>query len=176
LGTGTHWAAIVTTGAAVVAALGVFLVLVQIRDGRRSRDAQITADISRRWDEDAVLAARNAVNALGTPERVRDELAKHYAAKDATYYRLLCEANYFEDLAVLCERKALDKAIIRESLGIVVTSRYKRWHLAVDWIRHIEGTSESYAHFEALADEMATPPKRRISDWLREPAFLIRWR
>jgi hypothetical protein len=170
LGSGTHWAAIVTSGAAIVGALGLLFVLIQIVDGRRSRDAQTTADLSRRWDEADVRDVRLKVNMLGTPEAVRDEIVRLREAKAAEYYELLCEPNYFEDLAILCHHKALDARMIRESFGELVSKRYDRWKLAILWLR--EADPENYKHFEELADEMRRPPERRairrFRTWLAE--------
>jgi hypothetical protein len=170
LAAGTHWAAIVTSGAAIVAAFGLFFVLIQIVDGRRSRDAQTTADLSRRWDEGDVRLARLKVNKLGPPEAVRDEIVTLRGKKSPEYYELLCEPNYFEDLAILCHRKALDDRMIRESLGELVSKRYDRWRLAILWLRR--GDPENYKHFEQLADAMRKPPEvgsiRRFRTWVAE--------
>ena len=135
-------------------ALGILLVLVQIRDVRRTRDAQITIDISRRWDEEPLVSARLKVNKLGTDQAVCSEILSLQRRRSREYYELLSEPNYFEDLGILCESGALNRGMIRESFGALVAKRYDRWKLAVDELRKAD--ADNYKHFEDLAEEMRT--------------------
>jgi hypothetical protein len=161
-----NWTDVLTALASLVAASGVFFVLYQVREARRSRDAATTADFSRRWDESPVIDSRNTVLKLGTARAVRDELKRLRKAKDPGYSPFLAEPNYYEDLAVLCRRKALDKRMVRDSFGTLISDRYAFWRLAIAELREADDKLD-YVHFEDLANEMkATSKFARFRWWL----------
>lgn len=147
------WTDTVTALATAVGAASLIGVAVQVRETRLAREAEVTIDFSRRWDEDLVRQARHKVTReYESPEALREGLKKFRADKDDQYGLLLTEPNYYEDLAVMCDRGVLDKRIIRESLGETLYGRWQRWELAVLWLRETDPLY--YVHFEALALEM----------------------
>ncbi len=78
------------------------------------------------------------------------------AQKDPEYSSFLAEPNYYEDLAVLCRHKALDKRIVSDSFGTLVSERYDAWKLVIEEFRKTD--LKNYEHFEHLAREMREPP------------------
>jgi hypothetical protein len=171
LTTAAAWTDVVTALAAVAGAVGLIGVGIQIHQTRLGREAELTMDISRRWDEEIVRRARHLVtHEYPTPQELLDGLVSLKAQKSDRFFELLAEPNYYEDLAVLCERGVLDKQIIRESLGATLYARWKRWELAVLWFR--ENDPANYTHFEALAWEMRDdlpPAPPSLGEWLRRP-------
>jgi hypothetical protein len=163
------WTDTVTALASMVGAVGLVGVVVQIRQTRLSREAEITMDFSRRWDEELVRNARHCVtHDYASPEALRDALIAMKQAKDNRYGSLLAEPNYYEDLAVMCSRGVLDKRIIRESLGETLHQRWLRWEAAVVWLR--ETDPQNYVYFERLALEMRDRPARSA-----EPLDVFAW-
>ena len=60
-------------GAAVFAAQ-------QVREARRTREAQMAAEFFRRWNEDALVEARRMVGRFDSPEELREAFAAYVAA------------------------------------------------------------------------------------------------
>jgi hypothetical protein len=162
----------VTAAAAAVGALGVIGIAYQVRESRLAREAEVTIDFSRRWDEELVRNARQTVSSTyTTPDALRNGLQQLKATKYDEYAALLAEPNYYEDLAVMCNSDMLDKRIIRESLGESLYVRWQMWAKAVDWLREDAKDKLLYVAFENLACEMrddAAPVTRRLRDVLRE--------
>ncbi|MFI5046867.1 MAG: hypothetical protein ACHQIG_07360 [Acidimicrobiia bacterium] len=127
--------------------------------------------MSRRWDEDLVREARLKVNTYATPDALREDLKTFKASNHEAYSKLLAEPNYYEDLAILCERKVLDDEIMRKSFGETLYRRWLRWESAVTWLREVD--PKHYEHFERLAfalrDDAPVPFGRRVKRWLKQP-------
>ena len=170
------WQATITAIGSGATAVFAFLVVIQIRENRLSRDATITIEMARRWDEPLVRQARGAVNAL-TPSQIRTAIQNNRASVNDEYIQLTGEANYYEDLAILCRHKAINIDIVRDSWGDGITERWEKWKLAIEWMREPDPDGprdpEIYENFEWLASKMATPGRPSIWDWLREPIASI---
>ena len=52
----------------------------QVREARRSREAQMAAEFFRRWDEDSLVEARRLVGRFKSAEELRDAFAAYVAA------------------------------------------------------------------------------------------------
>jgi hypothetical protein len=142
------WTDIVTAIATSIAALGVGIAIVgaylsrnqlreardQVREAVLGRHVDIAIDISRRWDEDGMLDARQALSGLN-PEDVRDLfevlLASGKEDQLALYYRLQRVGNYFEDLAVLWKYEGLKIEWIDDTVGGAAIQYWNRWRLSV---------------------------------------------
>jgi hypothetical protein len=73
----------------------------QVREARRSRQAQMAAEFFRRWNEDSLVEARRLVSRFSTPEELATAF-QGYVAQDAPEaYVLYRELDYFEQLAAL---------------------------------------------------------------------------
>lgn len=63
-------------GAAAAAVLGAH----QVRETRRSRHAQTAAEFLRRWNENALVEARQLIGSFATPEELTAALQRYVAA------------------------------------------------------------------------------------------------
>jgi len=145
----------------IAAAWGVFLARKQIKQAKealaeneRARNAQMTSELSRRWDEKQFRDVRRAVAGYEGREGLRDALKQLREQKSEDYWWLLTEPSYLEDIAVSVNHDILDFGIVKDSLGYIVCYRWHRWELAVLYLRDARGEPSCYEHFEALAARM----------------------
>jgi hypothetical protein len=141
-------------GAAVFAAQ-------QVREARRSREAQMAAEFFRRWDEDALVQTRRMIARFKSPEELRDALVAYVAADAPEAYVLYRELDYFEQLAALESQGAFDFDLIKLMLGRTLVERWEMWRPAI----HEAHGMGVYPMFEGLAeklrralDDPAAPP------------------
>lgn len=130
-------------GAAVFAAQ-------QVREARRSREAQMAAEFFRRWNEDALVEARRMVGRFGSAEGLRDAFAAYVAADAPEAYVLYRELDYFEQLAALESLGAFDFELIKLLLGRTLVERWDMWRPAI----HQAHGPGVYPMFEQLAEKL----------------------
>jgi hypothetical protein len=130
-------------GAAVFAAQ-------QVREARRSREAQMAAEFFRRWNEDALVETRRLVGRFKSAEELRDAFAGYVAADTPEAYVLYRELDYFEQLAALESQGAFDLELIKLLLGRTLIERWEMWKPAID-AAHGPGT---YPMFERLVEKL----------------------
>lgn len=130
-------------GAAVFAAQ-------QVREQRRSREAQMAAEFFRRWNEDALVETRRLVDRFKSPEELRDALAAYVAANAPEAYVLYREPDFFEQLAALEYLGAFDLELIKLMLGRTLIERWEMWRPAV---QHAHGPG-TYPMFERLVRKL----------------------
>jgi hypothetical protein len=155
-------------GAAVFAAQ-------QVREARRSREAQMAAEFFRRWNEDALVEARRMVGRFKSAEALRDAFAAYVAADAPEAYVLYRELDYFEQLAALESQGAFDLELIKLLLGRTLIERWEMWRPA---IRQAHGPGV-YPMFEALVEKlrralnepMAPPASDRIEPAVGDPGL-----
>ena len=133
----------------------------QVREARRSREAQMAAEFFRRWNEDALVETRRLVGRFKTAEELRDAFARYVAADAPQAYVLYRELDYFEQLAALESQGAFDLELIKLLLGRTLIERWEMWKPAIH-AAHGPGT---YPMFEGLVgklrialDTPSTPP------------------
>jgi hypothetical protein len=97
-------------GAAVFAAQ-------QVREARKSREAQMAAEFFRRWNEDALVEARRMVARFKSADELRDAYTAWVAADAPEACVLYRELDYFEQLAALESRGAFDLELVKMVLG-----------------------------------------------------------
>ncbi len=131
-------------GAAVFAAQ-------QVREARKSREAQMAAEFFRRWNEDALVEARRLVARFESAEELRDAFAGYVAQGAPEAYVLYRELDYFEQLAALESTGAFDLQLIELLLGRTLIERWELWRPAIHQA-HGPGT---YPMFEGLAQKLA---------------------
>jgi hypothetical protein len=136
-------------GAAVFAAQ-------QVREARKSREAQMAAEFFRRWNEDALVEARRLVGRFKSAEELRDAFAGYVAQDTPEAYVLYRELDYFEQLAALERTGAFDLELIKLLLGRTLIDRWELWRPAIEQA-HGPGT---YPMFEALAEKL----RRELGD------------
>jgi len=112
-----------------------------------------------------------------TPVELRAAIKANLNSPDPRYMMLTTEPNYYEDLAILCQHKAIDLSIVRDAWGDSITERWNHWRPAIELLRRPKPTDrrddQVYEHFEWLAGEMKRKPRKSLSAWLKEPAFDI---
>ena len=143
-------------GAAVFAAQ-------QVREARKSREAQMAAEFFRRWNEDALVETRRMVREFKSPEQLCEAFTAYGSADAAEADVLYRELDYFEQLAALENQGAFDLELIKLLLGRTLIERWEMWRPAIHQA-HGPGT---YPMFESLAEKL-----RRVLDDAAAPAQL----
>jgi hypothetical protein len=141
-------------GAAVFAAQ-------QVREARRSREAQMAAEFFRRWNEDALVETRRMVRQFKSSEELCEAFTSYVSADAAEAYVLYRELDYFEQLAALESQGAFDLELIKLLLGRTLIERWEMWRPAIHQA-HGPGT---YPMFESLVEKL-----RRVLDDPAAPA------
>ena len=103
----------------------------QVRESRKSREAQMAAEFFRRWNEDALVEARRLVGRFKSPDELRDAFAAYVAADAPEAYVLNRELDYFEQLAALERLGAFDLELIKLLLGRTLIERWEMWNPAL---------------------------------------------
>jgi hypothetical protein len=130
-------------GAAVFAAQ-------QVREARKSREAQMAAEFFRRWNEDPLVEARRMVQQFKSPEELCEAFTAYVSTGGPEAYVLYRELDYFEQLAALESLGAFDLELIKLLLGRTLIERWEMWRPAIHQA-HGEGT---YPMFESLAEKL----------------------
>lgn len=130
-------------GAAVFAAQ-------QVRETRRSREAQMAAEFFRRWNEDALVESRRLVGRFKSADDLREAFVGYVAADAPEAYVLYRELDFFEQLAALESLGAVDLQLIRLMLGRTLTQRWEMWRPAI----HEAFGPGVYPMFEGLAAKL----------------------
>ncbi len=139
-------------GAAVFAAQ-------QVREARRSREAQMAAEFFRRWNEDGMVQARRLAGRFRSADELRDAFTAWVTDDAPEAYVCYRELDYFEQLAALESLGAFDLELIKLLLGPTLIERWEMWKPA---IRDAHGPGV-YPLFERLAGklrlELDYPPR-----------------
>jgi hypothetical protein len=124
----------------------------QVREARRSREAQMAAEFIRRWNEDSLVDARRMVGRFESPEALRDAFAAYVADDADEAYVLYRELDYFEQLGALESVGAIDIELIRSLLGRRLIERWELWRPAL----HEAHGPGVYPMFENLVEKLAS--------------------
>ena len=150
------WGAVtaIATSVLAVGLLGAFGAAIfagqQVREARKSREAQMAAEFFRRWNEDALVETRRMVGRFKSPDELRDALAAYVADDAPEAYLLYREPDYFEQLAALERLGAFDFELIKLLLGRTLVDRWEMWKPALE-AAHGTGV---YPLFEGLANKL----------------------
>jgi hypothetical protein len=128
----------------------------QVREARRSREAQMAAEFFRRWNEDALVEARRMVGRFKSADELRDAFSAYVAADAPEAYVLYRELDYFEQLAALESQGAFDLELIKLLLGRTLIERWEMWRPAL----HEAYGPGVYPLFEGLVGKL----KRALDD------------
>jgi len=152
-----NWAEQMTAIATAVGALGLLGAIVaaayagqQVREERKTRQAQTAAEFLRRWSGDALVEARRLLARYRTPEELAAAFKTFVDADANEAFVLYRELDYFEQLAALEQRGAFDFELIKLLLGRILVERWEMWKPAIE-VAHGAGV---YPQFEALATKM----------------------
>ncbi len=126
----------IATSALAVGLLGAFGAAIfaaqQVREARKSREAQMAAEFFRRWNEDSLVEARRLIDQYDSPEDLRDAFTGYVATSAPEAYVLYRELDYFEQLAALESQGAFDLELIRLLLGGMLVERWEMWKPALE--------------------------------------------
>jgi hypothetical protein len=156
----------IATSILAVSLLGAFGAAVfaaqQVREARRSREAQMAAEFFRRWNEDALVEARRMVARFKSAEDLREAYVAYVAADAREAYVLYRELDYFEQLAALESQGAFDLELIKLLLGRILIERWEMWRPA---IQEAHGVGV-YPLFEGLVEKL----RRELNDPAAAPS------
>lgn len=163
----TNWEEVTAISTAILAVglLGGFGAAVfgaqQVREERRSREAQMAAEFFRRWNEHALVETRRLVARYHTPEELSDAYAAYVAADAPEAYILYRELDFFEQLAALEDHGAFDIELIEHMLGRTLIERWEMWEPAITRA-HGPGVYPMFAGLvEKLRRDLGEPASRR---------------
>jgi hypothetical protein len=155
--TAPNWAEEVVAVATAVLALGVFGAVAaavfgaqQVREARRTRQAQMAAEFFRRWNEDSLVEARRLVAGFPTREEFASAFQRYVTENAREAYVLYREPDYFEQLAALERSGGIDFALIKSLVGPALVERWDMWYPA---LRAVHG-EEVYPLYRDLVTRM----------------------
>jgi hypothetical protein len=133
-----NWAEEVVAIATAVLALGVFGAVAaavfgaqQVREARRTRQAQMAAEFFRRWNEDSLVEARRLIASFRTPDELASAFQRYVTENAPEAYVLYRELDYFEQLAALERAGGIDFALIKSLVGRALVERWEIWSPAL---------------------------------------------
>lgn len=167
---------LVLAGAAVTALVG----LRSLRDARRTRHAELLADLSRRWDEPLAAESR-LISGEYDSRALLDLLGRIYdppswltdgeRRRDSeTYLNLLAALNLMETIAALWAERTLGAGVIFRLWGTTFVEVWDRWFPAIEYMRTWEEDPGVYDNFENLVRVM----RRRVR-WAKTRYRFHRW-
>jgi hypothetical protein len=122
----------------------------QVREARRSREAEIAIELFRRWNEEPLVEARRLVARFKSPEELRDAFVAYVAADAPEAYVCYRELDFFEQLAALETRGAVEMELITLMRGRALIERWELWRPAI----HDALGPGAYPLFERLARKL----------------------
>jgi hypothetical protein len=153
----SNWAEAVTAIATSVGALGligafgaVMFAGKQVRESRRSTQAQMAAEFFRRWDEPALVEARRLVDRLAARQELLAMFQEYVAEQAAEAYVLYRELDYFEQLAALERRGSFDFELIKLLVGSMLITRWEMWKPVLEATHG----ADSYPLFAGLVSKL----------------------
>jgi hypothetical protein len=154
-----NWAEQLTAIATAVGAVGLLGAIVaavyagqQVREARTSREAQTAATLFGRWNDEALVEARRLFASFKNAQELAAAYGSYVASDAPEAYVLYRELDFFEQLAALEERGAVDFELIKLLLGRIVVERWEMWRPAI----HAAHGAGAYPLFERLAAKMRT--------------------
>ena len=136
--TAPNWAEQVVAIATAVLALGVFGAIAaavfgaqQVREARRTRQAQMAAEFFRRWNEDSLVESRRLIAQFATSDELADAFRRYVDQNAPEAYVLYRELDYFEQLAALERFGAFDFELITSLVGRTLVERWDMWSPAL---------------------------------------------
>jgi hypothetical protein len=155
----TAIANVVMAAATLGLLLAAMLALRQVAEAKKSRHAVTATEFSRRWDDADMLESRALVGRYSDSTALKAaffDLRDNHPGSDQ-HLRMLRQANYLEDLAILLDAGAVDEDFIKRSLGYIVVSRWELWKDVADEYQARHGM-DNLPHFRALAARLMNEP------------------
>ena len=154
--TAVNWAEVTAIATSILALglVGGFVAAVfaaqQVREARRSREAQTAVEFFRRWNEEALVESRRLVGEFKSADALRDAFCAYVADDAPEAYVLYRELDYFEQLAALETQGAFDLELIKLMLGRALIERWEMWRPAI----HEAFGPGAYPLFEGLVGKL----------------------
>jgi hypothetical protein len=154
----SDWADQLSAIAQAVTAIGLIIALLAYVDARRGRHSEFSARLSDRWE--ALASSQHFVDSFDSPELFMAEMEKLVKLKDEKYELAIHEPNFFEDLSILFQRRAVSRSMIMKSLGSDILDRWWIWRPTILMMReqekvrtHVPGGQPDvlYCEFDWLA-------------------------
>ena len=150
----------IATALLAISLVGAFAAAIfaaqQVREARRTREAQMAAEFFRRWNEDSLVEARRLVGRFKSPDELREAFAAYVSADAPEAYVLYRELDYFEQLAALERLGAFDLGLVKLLLGRTLVDRWDMWKPAIEQAHG----QQVYPLFEELAEKL----RRALND------------
>ena len=151
-----NWEEVTAIGTCVLAlsvlgalAAAIFAAL-QVREARRTREAEMAAEFMRRWNDDPLVETRRLVARFKTSDELTAAFQGYVDADAPEAYVLYRELDFFEQMAALERVGAFDIELIKLLLGRTLVDRWELWQPAVETV-HGAGV---YPNLEALVDRL----------------------
>jgi hypothetical protein len=134
---GVDWAEVtaIATSVLAIGLLGGFGAAIfaaqQVREERRTRQAQMAAEFFRRWNETELVETRRLVGRFKSPAELSDAFAGYVASDAPEAYVLYRELDFFEQLAALESVGAFDFELIKLMIGPTLVARWEMWQPAI---------------------------------------------
>ena len=154
--TAVNWAEVTAIATSILALglVGGFVAAVfaaqQVREARRSREAQTAVEFFRRWNEETLVESRRLVGRFKSADQLRDAFCAYVADDAPEAYVLYRELDYFEQLAALETQGAFDLELIKLMLGRALIERWEMWRPAI----HEAFGPGAYPLFEGLVEKL----------------------
>jgi hypothetical protein len=142
--------------------------LKQIREARSARHTEVMLELGRRWDSDEMIESRTLADAHyrevgGLLKAVQDG----FKNKDASFYKLMREPDFLEDLAIHYFYGSMAGEQLYNSMGLLIPERWEMWEDAVMYLRQARDSDMVLEQFQRLQGEMlarrrAPVPKVRM--------------
>ena len=146
---------------AIAAGATFFLVLVAIifawREVNcidRAREAELLADLSRRWNEEQLTDSRKVARNYKNGTELKEALQKLRENNEKEYYDLVRLPDFFEALGVLVNSGCLSKKLTIDLFGTVIKYYYNLYGPAIQYLREIHDDKNIYTLFDDLMQKL----------------------
>lgn len=153
-----NWAEILTAISTTIVALGVFVALVQVFDGRRTQGAEIIKELTRRWNSPEMVAARKRIASLDR-ESLRFSVQRAAEASNDRFYVYAVYLDFFEELGLICRHGAVRIRVVERALGTTVRGAWRKWKPIIRSVW--EDQPQASENFGWLADKLEGRARRR---------------
>ena len=174
-----HWLTVHESGGVWLTALatcalvvGVVFARKALKDGEKTRHAQLVLELSGRWNSSAIVRARRRANVLQRDglESLADELfgpgakrpPKTASVDDLAL--LMKFPDLLEAIGVMTLDKAIPKRMVYQMWGPVIISAADQWELASKVLQDNDDPS-SHLYFQWLAERMREERDKPLMKW-----------
>jgi hypothetical protein len=154
-----NWAEQVTAIGTAILAVGVVLgiatawfALDQAKQSRTNRNVQIVADLGHRWDDAALIEARELIQGFTDQYQLAQTVGDWLHDPKAVAFdveSILRVPNFFEDVGLLADCGDVDPKIVSRAFGNMALSYWEMWEPAING--HLRSRDpDAYSEFEDL--------------------------